>query len=88
MTDTILKAAVVFAFAGGFLSVFFILYYFYTMLANVRPEKRNRMQLLGPFSFLLPNLWNDKGNSARIKLLISMFLFALFFLFIQFAVKT
>lgn len=37
-------------------------YYFLSTLAEMRPEAR---ALMGPFAFLLPRLWTEKGNRHR-----------------------
>jgi hypothetical protein len=60
---------------GGIVSTLLMLYYFFSMLGCVKPEKRRLIQFLGPFMLLFPQLWDDRGNRAR-KLTI---LFALLF---------
>ncbi len=83
MAGIILKAVVLFAFVGAFLSALLMIYYTFVMFSGVKPEKRNWMNLLGPLSLFLPSLWNDEANSARLKLLISIFFFAFCFLLIK-----
>jgi hypothetical protein len=64
---------------GGIVSTLFFLYYFFYMLACVRPEKRRLIQFLGPFMLLFPQLWNDDGNRARRLFLLFVFLFGVCF---------
>jgi len=64
---------------GGIASVVFMIYYFFAMHAGVREERRNILPFLGPFQFFIPQLWNERGNRARIKLLICFLLFFAFF---------
>ncbi len=60
---------------GGFVSTALMLYYFFFMLGSVKPEKRLYLTFLGPFALFLPQLWDEGGNRARLR----VFLFALLF---------
>jgi hypothetical protein len=50
---------------GGIVSTLLMLYYFFSMLGFVKPEKRRLIHFLGPFMLLFPQLWDDRGNRAR-----------------------
>ena len=50
---------------GGIVSTLLMLYYFFSMLECVKPEKRRLLKFLGPFMFLFPQLWDDRGNRSR-----------------------
>jgi hypothetical protein len=60
---------------GGFVSTALTLYYFFYMLGSVKPEKKRYLRFLGPFAFFFPQLWDEGGNRARLR----VFLFALLF---------
>jgi hypothetical protein len=40
-------------------------YYFLSMIANVRPEKRTLANLSAPFSTFLPHFYTEAGNRYR-----------------------
>lgn len=64
---------------GGIVSVVFMIYYFFAMHAGVREERRHIIPFLGPFQLFIPQLWDERGNRARIRLLICFLLFFAFF---------
>jgi RsiW-degrading membrane proteinase PrsW (M82 family) len=79
MQNFFLVIAVGSSLAGGILSALFMIYYLLAVIAGVKPEKKNIMQILGSIAFLLPQLWDDEANAARLKLLTSILVFALCF---------
>jgi len=60
---------------GGIVSTGLMLYHFFFMLGCVKPEKKRYLPFLGPFVFFLPQLWDEAGNRARVR----VFVFALLF---------
>ena len=64
--------------AGGVASTLFAIYYFFTMHANVKPGAKPLIPFTGPFQFFIPQLWNQEGNRARVRLIVSLLLFGLF----------
>ena len=60
---------------GGFVSTALMLYYFFFMLGSVKPEKKRYLPFLGPFALFIPQLWDEGGNRARVR----VFVFALLF---------
>jgi len=65
--------------AGAAASMLFAIYYFSRMHRNVKPGAKPLIPFTGPFQFLTPQLWNEEGNRARVRLIIALFLFGLFF---------
>ena len=65
--------------ASGFASTLFVVYYFMRMHQNVKHRAKPFVPFTGPFQLLIPRLWNEEGNVARIKLIVSLLLFGLFF---------
>ena len=63
---------------GGAISIVFVIYYHFAMDANVKPRSKPFLAFLGPFSLMLP-LYNEEGNRARIKFVICVLLFGVFF---------
>jgi len=63
---------------GFAVSISFAFYYFVLMLRNLKPEHKITANFLAPIAFFLPHLWNQSGNMARIKFLISILLCLLF----------
>ena len=61
--------------AGGFVSIALMVYYFFFTLGSVKPDKKRYLRFLGPLAFFLPQLWDEGGNRARLKLLLSTLLF-------------
>jgi hypothetical protein len=49
------------------MSTLLALYYFSIGVLNVEPQKKNFLRWLGPFSFLIPQLFNDVGRRAIVK---------------------
>jgi len=72
---------------GGLVSTLLMLYYFIFMLGSVRPEKKRYLPLLGPAMFLLPQLWDQAGNRARIRALLFVVMFAVCYAGIAFVVN-
>ena len=64
---------------GGILSILFAIYYWVVMHANVIPAKKKFLPFTGPLQFILPHLWNEAGNRARIKLILSFLIFGICF---------
>lgn len=64
---------------GGILSTFFMIYYLIVMHSCVRPEKKRILPFLGALQLFLPQMWNERGNRARTRLMISILAFAFFF---------
>ena len=64
---------------GAIISVVFMIYYFFAMHAGVREERRNILPFLGPFQLFIPQLWDERGNRARVRLIICILLFGAFF---------
>jgi hypothetical protein len=56
-----------------------MVYYFFAMHAGARAEKKHILPFLGPFQLFIPQLWDERGNRARIRLIVSILLFAAFF---------
>jgi hypothetical protein len=72
-------AATLICLIGGVVSILFALYYFFAMHAGVRPEKKYIVPFLWPFQLFIPQLWRESGNRARVRFLISVLLFCIFF---------
>ena len=52
------------------------LYYFFFPLGSIKPDKKRYMNFLGPLGFFVPRSWYDEGgNRARVRLLLSILLF-------------
>lgn len=64
---------------GGITSTVFMIYYFFAMHVGVRPERKQALPFLGPFQLFVPQLWDESGNRARIRLVISILFVAAFF---------
>lgn len=64
---------------GCLLSTASILYYFFSMLAGVKPGKKRLAQAVGPFMLFMPQLWDEAGNRARIRTLFSALAFGICF---------
>jgi hypothetical protein len=45
------------------------------MMGSVKPEKKQYLPLLGPFALFLPQLWDEGGNKARVRLFFSILMF-------------
>jgi hypothetical protein len=52
-----------------------MVYYFFFTLGSAKPDKKRYLPFLGPFAFFLPQLWDDGGNKARVRLFLSVLLF-------------
>ena len=61
------------------MSVLSAIYYFLVMQGSVRQERKPLLPFLGPFQLIIPQLWNATGNQARIRLIICLLLFGIFF---------
>jgi hypothetical protein len=51
-------------------------YYFLSMLPNVRPEERSLVPFIAPLSIFLPQLWTEPGNRYRKLFLLWIAIFA------------
>ena len=58
-------------------STLLTLYYFFSMLAHVRPEKRRLIHFIGPFALLFSQFWDEQGNRARVRTVIFASVFGL-----------
>ena len=65
--------------AGAAASILFGIYYGTMMHGNVKPGAKPLLPFTGPFQLLIPQLWNEEGNRARTRLIISLLLFGVFF---------
>jgi hypothetical protein len=52
---------------------------FFSMVGSAKPEKKTLLPFLGPLLFFIPQLWDEMGNRARIRLIICILLFVIFF---------
>jgi hypothetical protein len=50
--------------AGGLLVS---IYHSIVMLGEVKPSKKTIIHFLGPLALVMPSLWSDRGNRARIR---------------------
>jgi hypothetical protein len=77
---TTLKQAVAVALMVIFTAILLsLIYYFFSMMAGIRQEKRAVAQFLGPLILFMPHLFNEEGNSARLRTAICLFLLAVCF---------
>jgi hypothetical protein len=60
--------------AGGVASFMMASYNFVVMLAGVKQEAKRFINYLGPLAFIFPQLYDELGNRARVKALISIVL--------------
>ena len=79
MTQYVLGIIYFVCFAGAVTCILFALYYFITMLGSAKPEKKHLLPFLGPFLLVFPQLWNTVGNRARVRFVVCIVLFGLFF---------
>jgi len=62
----------------GITAVLFASYYIAVMQRGVRPERRSLfLPFLGPLQLLIPQLWTEDGNRARIRFLICILVFVI-----------
>jgi len=73
---------------GGMIFTLLALYYLFVMLFNAKLERRRLLPFLGPLLLFLPQLWNDRGNGARIKVIVYIVLFAACFGSARFIITT
>lgn len=64
---------------GGSVSIVLMLYYLFAMHAGVRAERMYLLPFLGPFQLFIPQLWDESGNRARIRLIAFTLLSAAFY---------
>jgi hypothetical protein len=64
---------------GGMISALLMVYYMFAMHGSVKPDKRPLLPFLGPFQLVLPQLWDEIGNRARVRFMISALSFGFFF---------
>jgi hypothetical protein len=71
---------------GGTVSTLLMVYYFFVMHGNVKPKAKPFIPFTGPFQLFIPQLWNEQGNSARMKLIVSL-CFMVFFILTALLIK-
>ena len=64
---------------GGIVATLCMLYYFALMQKGVKGEKKSLTNVLGPLSLFIPQVFDEQGNQARIKMLYFMLLFGVCF---------
>lgn len=57
----------------------FVLYYYFSFLGGLKPEKKKYVPFLGPAMFFVPSLTDKEGNRAQRNFIISLLAFAFFF---------
>jgi len=73
------KAVAVVCFAGGIVSMLLAIYYYFSFLGGVKPEKKKYTPFLGPTMFFIPNLTDKEGNHAQRNFILSILAFMFFF---------
>jgi hypothetical protein len=76
MTNAILGTLGVMCILGGIVATFSLLYYFFYLLGSVKPEKKRLLNFLGPLMLIYPDLFDEAGRRARLRLLVSAAAFA------------
>ncbi|MGJ4925875.1 hypothetical protein ACQR1I_11185 [Bradyrhizobium sp. HKCCYLS2038] len=72
---------------GGVASTLVMVYSFIFMLGCARPETKRQLPMLGPLILFLPSLWSEEGNRARMRVLISVCVFAVCYVCAAFIVQ-
>lgn len=57
----------------------FAVYYYFSFLGGVKPEKKKYLPFLGPAMFFIPGLTDKEGNRAQRNFVLSMLALALCF---------
>jgi len=70
---------------GLLIALAFMIWFFSEMKSHVRPEKEPLAYFLGPAIFFMSVLWDEEGNKARARFLVSAACF-IFFVFMGLAV--
>jgi len=55
------------------------IYYFFSIVAGMRPEKRDTAKFLGPLILFMPQLFNSEGNRASLHTIVCLLFLAICF---------
>ena|SRR5579863_4194038 len=64
---------------GGMVASLVGIFYFRSMRSHVKPQKLGLLPFLGPAILLMPSLYDEIGNRARVRLIVSLLMLAFLF---------